>query len=116
MQAENNSGQSGTATLTETEKGLTVVVKVKPLDVPATQALHFHPGQCGEIQAKVVALGERGIGLVSFTGEKNDAGMLESTSGPFGGVKLKDFDEGTWVINVHDPRDASLYTSCGNLP
>lgn len=115
MQAENNSGQSGTATLEETGKGLTVTVVVRPLDEPAAQNLHFHPGQCGEIGGSVAAIRGHGASLTPFDGKTNAGGMLESKSGPFDGLKLEHFEEERWVINVHDPRDPLLYTSCGNL-
>jgi hypothetical protein len=99
MVAENNSGQSGTA---------------KPIDEPGNQLVHFHKGQCGEISGPQILFPntERPIALVPLTarddGQVGSSNLLE-------GSKLEHFTDGTWVINVHDPRDRSLYTSCGNI-
>jgi CHRD domain len=114
MVAENNSGQSGTATLEERGKGLSVELVLKPIDEPGNQLVHFHKGQCGEISGPQILFPntERPIALVPLTarddGQVGSSNLLE-------GSKLEHFTDGTWVINVHDPRDRSLYTSCGNI-
>ena len=44
----------------------------------------------------------------------DDAGMAISDN-LLPGVKYAQVGDGGWVINVHDPRDSTLYTSCGNV-
>jgi hypothetical protein len=116
MQAENNSGQSGTATLEDTAQGLRVDVVVKAIDEPGSQPVHFHRGQCGEISAKVLTLTDDSMGneLVLAFVQELDGGVVGSLN-TLAGQKLDQFTDGSWVINVHDPRDNALYTSCGNI-
>jgi hypothetical protein len=118
MLAENNSGQKGTATFEETQQGLKVVVKVTAIDDPRAQNVHFHMGQCGEISAKVLTLkpnpttDDHELGLLPLS--PDGAGMAISDN-LLRGVTYATVGDGGWVVNVHDPRDPTLYTSCGNI-
>jgi hypothetical protein len=117
MLAENNSGQTGLATLEEQKDGLHVDVVVKQIDEAVSQNVHFHTGQCGEISAKRLSLkfpeeGGNEIAMVPVAPQP-DGGTVSANI--LKGVKLADVTDGGWVINVHDPRDSSLYTSCGNI-
>lgn len=116
MLAENNSGQTGTATLEEKRDGLHVTIAVKQIDGVEGQDVHFHTGQCGEISA-------RRLSLTLPEEDRNELALAQVSPRPDGGtvsenvlkVKLADVTDGGWVINVHDPRDRTLYTSCGNI-
>jgi CHRD domain len=116
MLAENNSGQTGTATLEERRDGLHVTVVVRQIDGVEGQDVHFHTGQCGEISAKRLS-------LVLPEDERTELALAQVSPRADGGtvsenilkVKLADVTDGGWVINVHDPRDRALYTSCGNI-
>src|SRR4051812_32391043 len=56
MTEQNNSGQSGTATLTETAKGLEVLVSIKRSTVEGSQNSHIHLGRCDNVGAIVAAV------------------------------------------------------------
>ncbi len=106
MNPENNSGQSGTAVLTELSKTKTrIEVSLKASDDPRPQLMHVHTNHCGEI-------GPVKFGLTSVTPDpKNPRKATSSTD-----IELS-FDElrkGPYAINAHDVRDFSLYVACGN--
>jgi hypothetical protein len=90
MNAENNSGQFDLAASND----------------PAPQQAHVHEGRCGE-------LGPIRVNLMPLTPASGRAGRLTSTS--TADLGLEELTAGTFVINVHDSRDFSLYVSCGAL-
>lgn len=117
MTAENNSGQSGTATLTDQGKKTGVAIEIRRSVDPQVkrQAVHFHPGRCGEIDAK---LADDLAGLPDMQdpaefGKPSDGGTVytEATIS----VPFTELTNGTNVINVHDARDFGLYVACGNI-
>ena len=115
MVAENNSGQSGTATLEEEGKALHVNLELKALEGETLpQKVHFHRGQCGEISTPVIEYPGTSKKVALELASVRDDGMVRSLN-TLEGIKLGDVTDGTWVLNVHDPRDNSLYTSCGNV-
>ena len=102
MVAQNNSGENGTATLTQVADGVRVAVKLDgaPTDVP--QPTHIHVGNCGHINKAPeypLANTVNGVGLATVKG-----------------VQLADLLKGTYAINVHkSTTDLATYVSCGNI-
>jgi hypothetical protein len=102
MNALNDSGENGTATLTQTAEGVNVAVALDgaPADVP--QPTHIHIGTCGHInKAPEYAL-------------KNTVdGKGESS---VGGITLADLLKGHYAVNVHKSgTDIGTYVSCGDI-
>lgn len=118
MNAENNSGQKGTATFTEVSSTSTKVeIEIRRVPDPTVtrQPVHIHPGRCGEIDARLMGEGE---GLPDMQapeafGKTSDGGTLMTEATVT--VPFKELTKGTYVVNVHDARDFGLYTSCGNI-
>lgn len=103
MQALNDSGENGTAVITqEDDGGIKVVVSLTgaPADVP--QPTHIHIGTCGNInKAPEYAL------------QNTVAGKGTST---VPGVTLAELLKGKYAINVHKSgTDLGTYVSCGNI-
>ena len=130
MNAQNNSGQNGVATLTDLGGKTKVLVIVHKSDSPDPQPVHFHPGRCGEILAKFEPARDKsarglpaGVGLPDINGLDRGDGV--DPPGPTDGgvaftqatldVPLSTLTGGDTVINVHDSRDFALYVSCGNI-
>ena len=124
MNAQNNSGQSGVATLTDLGAKTRVVVVIHKSDAPDPQPVHFHPGRCGEIGAKVDT-SVLAAGLPSMDSPNrpdlkdvgpppaNDGGIVYTQATIE--VPISKLNGGDFVINVHDSRDFALYVSCGNI-
>lgn len=102
MKALNGSGEDGTAVVSQTDAGLSVVVTLKnaPKDVP--QPTHIHAGNCGKINAAPEyplnnTVNGKGSSIVK-------------------GVKLADLMTGKYAVNVHKSADdIPTYVSCGNI-
>jgi hypothetical protein len=123
MNAQNNSGQSGTATLTDLGGTTRVVILIRQSEFGEKQPVHLHNGRCGEIGPRQdVSSRNKTIGLASME-PANPATMtgVPATDGGFAGsssevdLTIKEITDGDWVINVHDALDFSLYVSCGNI-
>lgn len=101
MKALNNSGETGTATLTQEAKGVKVEVAIK--GAPASsQPTHIHPGTCSKLnpapEAPLSPL-ENGKSVTVLSGKK-----------------LSDFTGGKFAINVHkSSNDLKTYVSCGEI-
>jgi hypothetical protein len=112
MNSDNNSGQTGFAILTDLgSKGMTVVVETNDpgyADAAATQFAHIHDGTCGE------------VGVIKSSLEPLH--RLDGKPGRFGSTSqvtnttFSDLKKGSWIINVHDVTDKTLYVSCGTIP
>lgn len=99
MQAENNSGESGTATLTQTAKGVHVAIEIKNAPTGA-QPTHIHPGTCAKLNPAPE------YPLTSLYGGKSITDLP--------GKKLSDLMGGKFSINVHKSADdLKTYVSCG---
>jgi len=102
MVAQNDSGENGSATLTQVSDGVRVAVKLDgtPQDVP--QPTHIHIGNCGHINKAP---------------EYPLANTVNGTSlSTVKGVQLADLLKGTYAINVHKSgTDLGTYVSCGNI-
>ncbi|MGC2131006.1 MAG: hypothetical protein WA629_13025 [Candidatus Aquilonibacter sp.] len=102
MVAQNDSGENGTATLTQVADGVRVAVKLDgaPKDVP--QPTHIHVGNCGHINKAPeypLANTVNGEGVATVKG-----------------VGLADLLKGTYAINVHKSgTEIATYVSCGNI-
>lgn len=107
MNAENNSGQSGIAVLTALSASRTrVEIDIGPSNDSRPQAAHVHEGLCGQI-------GPIKAGLKDVAPNAAKGGRFTSTSDIE--VGLDALFKGEFAVNVHDARDFSLYTSCGQL-
>ena len=101
MAAGRDGNQTGSATLTDTAGGLQVVVNITPYSDPqASQLAHIHTGQCPNVGGVANAL----TSIVN--------GQSTTT---LSGVTLASVQTGGFAINVHDPNNPALYTSCGNI-
>ncbi len=102
MKALNDSGESGSAVLTQQDDGVHVAVTLQnaPKDTP--QPTHIHIGTCGNInKAPEYAL----VNTVDGKGES----VVK-------GVKLSDLMAAKYAINVHKRGDdLGTYVSCGDI-
>ena len=99
---ENNSGQNGTAMLTDMGDGTTKVTINISGGSAVAQPAHIHEGQCGPTLNPRPAY--------PLTSVVN--GMSETTVP----VDVHDLTGGTYAINVHkSAAEASIYVSCGNI-
>jgi hypothetical protein len=102
MVAENGSGETGTATLTQVEDGVRVAVKLDnpPKDTP--QPTHIHVGTCANInKAPEYPLANTvdGAGVATVKG-----------------ITLADLMKSPYAINVHKSgTDLATYVSCGDI-
>jgi len=101
MSAQNGSGEDGTATLTQTDAGVQVVVSLK--NAPATaQPAHVHPGTCANLNPAPQ------YPLTSV--------VSGSSTTVLKGVTLEQLLAGTFAINVHkSTSDLGTYVSCGDI-
>ena len=103
VDAENESGQSGWATLTARGDQTDVVVYIAP-GALATELVHIHSGRCG-----ADTLGGVEHGLTSFI---DGSGVSATTvDAPLSGLRT-----GGFAINSHKKGEPGVYTSCGNIP
>jgi hypothetical protein len=101
MTAENNSGENGTATLTQTAKGVHVVVEIRNAPADA-QPTHIHPGTCAKLNPAPE------YPLTSLTNGKSVSDLP--------GKKLSDLTGGKFSVNVHkSSSDLATYVSCGQI-
>lgn len=101
LDAQNNSGQSGPAELTDLGNGSTRVVVTlsnAPSNVP--QPIHFHTGTCATLGAIVYPL----TSLVNGRSESMvNVSIAQLLAAPF-------------AINAHrSAQEASVYVACGNV-
>ncbi|HEY1881449.1 MAG TPA: CHRD domain-containing protein [Candidatus Cybelea sp.] len=100
LKAQNGSGENGTATLTQTPDGVTVVVSI-PNGPAGPQPAHIHDGTCAQLGAVVYPL----TSVVS--------GNATST---VKGVTIDKLLAGKYAINVHkSTSDLGTYVSCGEI-
>lgn len=101
MKALNDSGETGTAVLSQQDGGVKVVVDLK--NAPkAAQPTHIHVGTCGKIKAAPE------YALVN-TENGTSTTVVK-------GVTLEQLLKGDYAINVHkSAQDLGTYVACGNI-
>jgi Cu/Zn superoxide dismutase len=98
---QNNSGESGTAVLTDAGPKTKVVVEVKGAPAGVGQPLHVHKGTCAQLDPKPA------YGLTTLSGGKSETTI---------DVPIGDLRKG-FAINGHkSAQEASTYVFCGNIP
>jgi Cu/Zn superoxide dismutase len=100
LNAQNGSGETGTATLTQVGTDVKVVIALK--GAPATaQPAHIHDGTCAAIKGVAYPLSSV-VGGASTTTVK--------------GVTIDKLLAGTYAINVHESAaDLGKYVACANI-
>jgi|GEM_PF-1266672 hypothetical protein len=103
LEAENNSGETGTATLTDLGNGKTMVeVSLTGEPDGASQPMHIHQGQCGPT-----------LGQVAFPLTNLENGKSTTTID----AALETLTTGGFAINGHkSAQEISVYVFCGNIP
>ena len=97
----NNSGQSGSVTLTPKGTKTTVAVNITPGAVGIGQPIHIHSGSCDD------------LGGVVYPLTSLDAGMSATTVD----VSISSLLSGRFAVNAHKSGpEASVYVACGDLP
>lgn len=103
LQPQNNSGESGKATLTDTADGktkVTVTVNGQPSGV--AQPTHVHKGTCANLDPKPT------YGLPAVINGKAEATL---------DVALKTLQSEKYAINGHkSAQEVSVYVFCGEIP
>ena len=96
----NDSGQSGTATLTAKGEQTEVVVSVSPGAAGIAQPIHIHAGTCSTLGGVVHAL------------TNVDGGASTTTVD----ASLESLKSGDFAINLHKSADEiAVYTACGDI-
>lgn len=99
---QNNSGEKGTATLTEAGAKTKVVVAVTGAPKGVGQPLHVHKGTCAKLDPAPA------YGLTTLTDGKSETTI---------DVPLMNLQQGGFAINGHkSAQDAKTYVFCGNIP
>jgi hypothetical protein len=100
LNAQNGSGETGTATLTQAGSDVKVVISLK--GAPATaQPAHIHDGTCAALKGVAYPL-TNVVGGSSTTVVK--------------GITIDKLLAGTYAINVHESAaDLAKYVACGNV-
>ena len=98
----NDSGQSGTATLTEYGTTTQVVLSLSE-GVLKSESAHIHLGRCGE------SLGDVDYPLASFAGGSGESITILD-------MPVAHLRDGHHAINSHHAADATNHTACGNIP
>lgn len=97
----NNSGESGSATLTPVDSKTNVVINLTGTPEGVAQPVHIHQGTC------------ENLGGVKYPLEAVKDGTSETTVD----AKLSDLTTGDFAINVHkSENDLSTHVACGDIP
>ena len=101
MAPQNNSNESGTATLTQVGKDVQVVVDLTNAPAEA-QPAHIHPGTCAKLAPAPKYPLSNVVNGKSTTTLKN--------------VTLTELTSGQFAVNVHkSANDLATYVSCGDI-
>ena len=101
LNEQNNSGETGTATLEEADGMVTVTLMLTGAPEGVSQPAHIHAGSCPEVGKVVYPL--------SFPEDGDSETSLETT---FADLQ----NQMPLAINVHKSvAEASVYVSCGDL-
>jgi hypothetical protein len=100
LEAQNNSGESGTATLMDGEKGL--IVQLRITGGGPSQPVHIHKGTCANLDPKPA------YPLTTITN-----GTSETT---IPNLTIADLLKSPYAINAHkSTSDLKTYVACGNI-
>jgi hypothetical protein len=101
LATQNDSGESGTATLTAQGSKTRVVLALESLASDAPQPAHIHKGTCADLDpAPAYPL----------------ANAVDGASETTVDVPLEDLEGGRFAINVHKSEaEATVYVACGDL-
>lgn len=100
MEAQNDSGQDGTATLTEVDGQTEVVVDLENAPEGVDQPIHIHAGSCPDVEGV-----DHDIGPLMN-------GHTETTVD----VSLDELLDGEFAINAHKSvEEIAVYVSCGDI-
>lgn len=100
LASQNNSGVSGTATLTAMGNQTQVVVKVTGEPAGGSEPDHIHVGSCPAVGAVKYPL----------------ANVVNGTSTTVVNVPLSTLTAGTYAINLHESAaKANIYVACGDI-
>lgn len=101
LAADNNSGETGAAVLTEVGGKTTVVVTITGEPAGASQPMHIHEGSCGPTLGKVV-----------FTLTPLQNGVSTTTVD----TTISNLKSAKYAINGHkSASEMSVYVFCGNI-
>ena len=101
MNELNNSGQSGSVTLTPRGTKTTVTVSITPGAVGIAQPIHIHSGSCAD------------LGGVTYPLTSLDAGMSTTRVD----ASISTLLSGGFAVNAHKSGpEASVYVACGTIP
>jgi len=100
--AQNNSGETGTATLFDGAKGLIVKLRLSGGAEGVDQPAHIHKGTCEKLDPKPTY-------PLKFVHDGQSETVIE-------GVTLAQLQKAPFAINVHkSAKEAAIYVACGNL-
>jgi hypothetical protein len=105
MAPENNSGQSGTATLVEDGDVLQVTLELTAGNATGPQAAHIHTGTCAELGGPL-------HGLTNVV-DGRSVTRIEPVEGV--PVRLQALLETPHAINIHSADNVQVYVSCGDI-
>lgn len=103
LTAQNGSGESGTARLTQTGPDIQVVIALKGGPSTTPQPAHIHDGTCANLK-----------------GVANGGGLSPVVNGSsttiVKGMTIDKLLAGSYAINVHESKEnIGKYVSCGNI-
>ena len=102
LNPQNNSGESGSATLTDSGDGKTKVSVQVNGQTGGPQPMHIHKGTCAQLDPAPA------YGLPALTDGKSEATV---------NVSLGDLQKADYAINGHkSPQEAATYVFCGEIP
>jgi len=107
LNAQNGSGESGTATLVQTASGLVVTLTLTPAP-SSPQPAHIHKGTCATLNPAPA------YPLQNVTAAASGSSGTSTTT--LTTVKLSDLAPGPYAINVHkSTSDVKTYVACGDI-
>ena len=101
LNEQNDSGQSGTATLTASGNKTQVILDISAGDLE-TELVHIHDGPCDDLGGVVHP-------LTSFVGGSGGSSTLVDAS-------LASLRSGGFAVNSHQAGNPGTYTTCGDIP
>jgi Cu/Zn superoxide dismutase len=102
ISAQNNSGETGTATITDVDGGVLVKVSITGEPSGASQPTHIHQGTCAKLNP---------VPYKPLTDTVDGASVTTVK-----GITVAQLKNGAYAINVHlSAADLGHYVACGNL-